>query len=100
MEANSSAHTKTDAAVEHGDRDKLTPVSFDAEALFWAVQARRSVRTFNGSPPRAEHLALIRDYLNAPKNMTGPLYYETIPRSLISHRPGSRYPPAATDPNF
>jgi nitroreductase len=73
MEANSSAHTKADAAAEHGSHNKLTPVSFDAEALFLAVQARRSVRTFNGSPPRAEHLALIRSYLHEPKNVTGPL---------------------------
>ena len=73
METDSSARTKADAAVEHGSHDELTPVSFDTEALFLAVQTRRSTRTFNGSPPRAEHLALIRNYLHEPKNMTGPL---------------------------
>jgi hypothetical protein len=73
METNSSDRTKADAALEHDSHDKLAPVSLDAEALFLAVQARRSVRTFNGSPLRPEDLALIRNYLREPKNVTGPL---------------------------
>jgi nitroreductase len=72
METNAPTRTKADAAVDHDPHDKLAPVSFDAEALFLAVQSRRSVRTFNGSPPKAEDLTLIRNYLHEPKNMTGP----------------------------
>jgi nitroreductase len=76
MESNSSARTKADAAVEQGSDDKITPVSFDTEALFLAVQARKSVRTFNGSPPIGEHVASIHSYLDDPKSMTGPLGHQ------------------------
>lgn len=73
METDSSSPAGAGTAAEQVDHAKLTAVPFDTEALFWAVQSRRSVRTFNGSPPRDEHLALIRDFLHEPQNMTGPL---------------------------
>ncbi len=45
-------------------------------ALFEAVRIRHSVRTYDGVPLRAEHLAAIQAYLADPERMTGPLGWE------------------------
>lgn len=44
----------------------------DIPALLESVRMRRSVRTFDGSPLRAEHMAFIREYLASPPRLTGP----------------------------
>lgn len=49
------------------------PGEADIPALLEAVRVRRSVRTYDGCPLRAEHLAFIRGTLASPERLTGPI---------------------------
>lgn len=48
-------------------------VPADNDALLHGIEVRRSVRTYDSAPLGAEHLAVIRAYLQDPVCMAGPL---------------------------
>jgi len=49
------------------------PAQIDNDVLLHGIKARRSTRTFDGAPLQAEHLEVIRGYLDDPECMRGPL---------------------------